>query len=65
MFGSTMGHEISHGFDIRGKQFDRHGSYHNWWTKASQRKFDEKIVCMIDQYNNYTITENNLVNVGN
>jgi len=48
--GSTIGHELTHGFDDQGRQFDKDGNLANWWTKDDERKFTEKSDCMVKQY---------------
>ena len=48
--GSTIGHELTHGFDDEGRQFDKDGNLKDWWTKDDQAKFKEKAQCEIDQY---------------
>ncbi|XP_050414611.1 neprilysin-4 [Patella vulgata] len=53
--GMVIGHEITHGFDDEGRQFDDQGNLRQWWTRESQRKFTELAQCMIDQYSNYSV----------
>ncbi|XP_028410277.1 endothelin-converting enzyme homolog isoform X2 [Dendronephthya gigantea] len=53
--GMVVGHEITHGFDKTGSQFDENGNYRQWWTKASHENFVKRSQCLIDQYNNITI----------
>jgi endothelin-converting enzyme/putative endopeptidase len=48
--GSTIGHELTHGFDDEGRQFDRDGNLRNWWTKKDEKKFTERAECMVKQY---------------
>ena len=48
--GSTIGHELTHGFDDEGRQYDKDGNLKDWWTKDDQAKFKEKAQCMVDQY---------------
>ncbi|HWA93916.1 MAG TPA: M13 family metallopeptidase [Terracidiphilus sp.] len=49
--GSTIGHELTHGFDDEGRQFDKDGNLKDWWTPSDGKKFNEKAQCMVDQYN--------------
>ena len=49
--GSTIGHELTHGFDDEGRQFDKDGNLKDWWTKDDESKFNQKAQCMVDQYN--------------
>ncbi len=48
--GSTIGHELTHGFDDEGRQYDKDGNLKDWWTKDDQSKFTQKAQCMVDQY---------------
>jgi endothelin-converting enzyme/putative endopeptidase len=48
--GSTIGHELTHGFDDEGRQFDKDGNLKEWWTKDDERKFTERAECMVKQY---------------
>merc|ERR1719244_1642122 len=52
--GSTAGHEITHGFDSRGKNFDANGNLKGWWQKTAQTEFDKKTQCLVKLYNTYT-----------
>jgi len=55
--GVVMGHEITHGFDDQGRQYDGYGSITQWWTTETIDAFVTQAQCYIDQYNNYTIPE--------
>jgi putative endopeptidase len=48
--GSTIGHELTHGFDDEGRQFDKDGSLKDWWTKEDEEKFNDRAACEIKQY---------------
>jgi len=48
--GSTIGHELTHGFDDEGRQFDKNGNLKNWWTKDDEKKFGDRAECMVKQY---------------
>ena len=48
--GSTIGHELTHGFDDEGRQYDKDGNLNDWWTKADEQKFDDRAACMVKQY---------------
>lgn len=58
--GSVIGHEITHGFDDVGRQFDLTGNLAEWWDEKTQIQFLEKAQCIIDQYGNYTEPKTNL-----
>ena len=55
--GVVIGHEISHGFDNHGRQFDKDGNMTDWWTEQDAKNFDEKAQVLIDQYNNYKMLD--------
>ena len=48
--GSTVGHELTHGFDDEGRQFDKDGNLKDWWTKDDEQRFNERAECMVKQY---------------
>ncbi len=51
--GAVIGHEITHGFDDQGRQYDLKGNLKDWWTKEDKEKFTEKTLGLIKQYNNF------------
>ena len=53
--GAVMGHEMSHGFDDRGSQFDGHGNLTNWWSKEDGERFQAGVQCVADQYSSYAV----------
>ncbi|BAV98502.1 M13 family metallopeptidase [Lysobacter enzymogenes] len=53
--GVVIGHEISHGFDDQGAQFDAQGRLKNWWTPADGKQFAAKGQCVVDQFEGYFI----------
>ena len=55
--GSTISHEITHGFDDEGRQFDWKGNLSSWWTKADETKFNQKAQRMVDQFNSYVVVD--------
>jgi len=55
--GGTIGHELTHGFDDQGSQFDAKGNLKNWWTKEDREKFDARTKCVDDQYSSYLVVD--------
>ena len=55
--GVVIGHEITHGFDDKGRQFDKDGNMMQWWNNATIKTFRERAQCIIDQYSRYKIDE--------
>jgi putative endopeptidase len=55
--GATIGHELTHGFDDEGRQFDAHGNLKDWWTKGDAAEFETRAKCVSDQYSQYTVVD--------
>ncbi|MCV9929959.1 M13 family metallopeptidase [Flavobacterium sp. LS1R49] len=53
--GSFFGHEITHGFDDQGSQYDENGNLNNWWTAEDLKKFQAKTKLIVSQYNKFTV----------
>ena len=53
--GAVIGHEISHGFDDQGSQFDGQGNLRNWWTTEDRKNFDERATCVEKQFDSYEV----------
>ena len=53
--GAVIGHELTHGFDDTGKQFNENGIMKNWWRKSNSQRYNKKMKLLIKQYNNYTL----------
>ena len=51
--GAVMGHELTHGFDDEGSQFDGAGNLRNWWSDGTGKLFKEQTKCVVDQYSAY------------
>lgn len=49
---STIGHEITHGFDDEGRQFDDKGNLKNWWTSRDEEEFKKRAQVLVNQFNN-------------
>jgi predicted metalloendopeptidase len=60
--GAVIGHELTHGFDDEGSQFDAQGNLQNWWTEQDKKEFDQRTSCVADQYSGYTAVEDVKVN---
>jgi putative endopeptidase len=60
--GSTFGHEITHGFDDQGSQYDEKGNLNNWWTADDLKKFKEKTKAIVAQYSKYEALPGKFVN---
>jgi putative endopeptidase len=56
--GVVIGHEISHGFDDQGAQFDAQGRLNNWWTADDMKRFQERTSCVVRQFDGYYIEPN-------
>lgn len=60
--GSTFGHEITHGFDDQGSQYDEKGNLNNWWTAEDAAKFKEKTKRIVAQFSKYEALPGKFVN---
>ncbi len=60
--GGVIGHEMTHGFDDQGRQYDADGNLHDWWTPEDAKKFTEKTNVVVTQFNNYMILDSVHVN---
>jgi putative endopeptidase len=60
--GSTIGHELTHGFDDEGRQFDAAGNLKDWWTPQDAKGFEERIQCVRDQFAQYVIVDDIKIN---
>jgi putative endopeptidase len=54
---STIGHELTHGFDDEGRQFDEKGNLKNWWSKEDAAKFKAKADLLVDQFNKFVVLD--------
>jgi putative endopeptidase len=59
---STIGHEITHGFDDEGRQYDAKGNLKSWWTKQDSAKFTQRAKMLADQFDSYTVLDGQHVN---
>jgi endothelin-converting enzyme/putative endopeptidase len=60
--GSTIGHELTHGFDDEGRQFDAAGNLRDWWKKADAQGFEERLHCVREQYAEYVVVDDIRIN---
>lgn len=60
--GATIGHELTHGFDDEGRQFDAQGNLKDWWTKADATNFEDRINCLRDQFAGYIVVDDIHIN---
>ncbi|XP_077998291.1 membrane metallo-endopeptidase-like 1 [Glandiceps talaboti] len=58
--GMVIGHEITHGFDDRGRQYDKDGNLQQWWSDESISAYTERANCIVNQYGNYYMSECNM-----
>jgi endothelin-converting enzyme/putative endopeptidase len=60
--GAVIAHELTHGFDDQGRQFDAKGNLNDWWNEDDTAAFERKAQCFIDQYASYTAVDDLKVN---
>ena len=60
--GAVIGHEMTHGFDDQGRQYDKDGNLKEWWTPADASKFKQKADQVVGLYNNFSLLDNQHVN---
>lgn len=60
--GSAIGHEMTHGFDDQGSQYDKDGNLKSWWTKEDRKKFEQHARRIVDQFNHFYILDSLHVN---
>jgi len=53
--GGVIGHEMSHGFDDQGAQFDKYGNQHNWWTAQDKKNFDARTKVLADWFSSFEV----------
>jgi predicted metalloendopeptidase len=51
--GAVIGHEITHGYDDLGAEFDASGNLKNWWTETDKKNFDERANCVVNQFSSF------------
>ena len=55
--GAVIGHELTHGFDDQGSQFDAKGNLSDWWTADDKKEFNSRTQCVADQYSGYSAVD--------
>ena len=55
--GAVIGHELTHGFDDEGSQFDADGNLRDWWTPTDKKQFEERTACIRDQYGSFVAVD--------
>lgn len=59
---STIGHELTHGFDDQGRQFDEKGNLRNWWTPQDEQEFNKRAKLIVQQFNEFKVLDSLTVN---
>lgn len=60
--GGVIGHEMSHGFDDQGSQFDKYGNQRNWWTAQDKKNFDARTKVLADWFSSFDVLPGMKVN---
>jgi endothelin-converting enzyme/putative endopeptidase len=60
--GMVIGHELTHGFDDEGRQFDPQGNLRDWWTPTDAKAFEERAACVADEYSSFSVAPGVYVN---
>jgi endothelin-converting enzyme/putative endopeptidase len=60
--GMVIGHELTHGFDDEGRQFDAHGNLRDWWTPADAKEFESRTACVVKEYSSFSVAPGANVN---
>ena len=55
--GVVIGHEMTHGFDDQGRQYDKEGNLEDWWTKKDAERFNKRSQVLVEQFNQYTVLD--------
>ncbi|CAF4111817.1 unnamed protein product [Rotaria sp. Silwood2] len=64
-YGAVIGHEITHGFDDSGRQYDKDGNRVSWWTPETIDQFIQRKTCIVNQYSNFVVAQINQTVNGN
>ena len=60
--GMVIGHELTHGFDDQGRQFDAHGNLRDWWTPVDAKEFEKRAACVAQEYSKFEVAPGAFVN---
>jgi endothelin-converting enzyme/putative endopeptidase len=60
--GGVIGHELTHGFDDEGRQFDAQGNFRDWWKKSDAKEFTQRADCVADEYSGFIAVDDLHVN---
>lgn len=60
--GMVIGHEVTHGFDDKGRLYDSKGNLNEWWTEEDSKRYDEQAARIIEQFNNFTVLDSLHIN---
>jgi putative endopeptidase len=60
--GMVIGHELTHGFDDQGRQFDANGNLKDWWTPEDAREFEQRAACVADEYSSFAVAPGVYIN---
>jgi endothelin-converting enzyme/putative endopeptidase len=60
--GMVIGHELTHGFDDQGSQFDAQGNLKNWWTDKDSEEFHQREACIADEYGGFSVAPGAFIN---
>jgi putative endopeptidase len=60
--GATIGHELTHGFDDEGRQFDAKGNLSDWWTEQDAKEFEKRATCVSDQASRHVVIDEIKIN---
>lgn len=62
VMGSIVGHEVTHGYDDQGRQFDEIGAARSWWSEKTNAEFNRRAECIVKQYDSYSVDKDTKVN---
>ena len=60
--GAVIGHELTHGFDDQGRQFDAKGNLRDWWTPEDAKEFEKRAACVAQEYSKFEVAPGAMVN---